>query len=162
MEYGGQKGDISLDLTPRLRQNGCHCASAGIPLWLNAAYSCWGSNQSTPLLAGSKGIFIDTLALTLAQALCSQPVVLGFSWACQLFSLPKHYRMTWSTHKFVDTTYSTPGTRCTILMRGQVNGREKLFNMCFWLSRLIKLQAHAEILKISYSQVGYEKCYSKL
>lgn len=63
----GRRGEISLDLTPRRRQNGCHCASAGIPPWLNATYSCWGSNQGTPLLAGSKGIFIDTLALTLAQ-----------------------------------------------------------------------------------------------
>lgn len=63
LEYGGKKGEISLDLTPRCRQNGCHCAPTGIPLWLNATYS----NQSTPLLAGSKDIFIDTLVLTLAQ-----------------------------------------------------------------------------------------------
>lgn len=68
-EYGGKKRGKKncLDLSPTSRQNGCDCASSGVALWRNATYSRGGSNQRSTLLTRSKGIFIDTLALTLAR-----------------------------------------------------------------------------------------------
>lgn len=41
------------------------------------------------------------------RALSSQPVVLGFYWACQLFSLPNTI-VCHNRQEFVNTTYSTP------------------------------------------------------
>lgn len=109
----GRKGEISSDLAPRCRQNGRHCAPP--LLWLNATCSRWGSNQSSPLLAQSKGIFIDTLALTLAPGSALSAGGPRASPEPASVFLFRGAIVCHDLQEFVDTTYSTPGTRCTIL-----------------------------------------------
>lgn len=119
LEYRGKKGEISSDLAPRCRQNGRQCVSAGPPLWLNATCPRWGSNQSSPLLAQSEGIFIDTSALTLAPGCALSAGGPGLLLSLPVFFLFRGTIVCHDLQEFVDTTCSTPGTRCTILKKGK-------------------------------------------
>lgn len=107
----GKSPWISLQDADKMAATAC---PAGVPLWLNAVCSCWGSNQSTPLLTGSKRCLYWHLGVDLGTGLCA---LSRWSWASPE---PATYFLCLSTivchnlQEFVDTTYSTPGTRCTI------------------------------------------------
>lgn len=104
--------------SPRISLQGADKMAATVPpppLWLNATCSRWGSNQSSPLLAQSKGIFIDTLALTLAPGSALSAGGPRASPEPASVFLFRGAIVCHDLQEFVDTTYSTPGTRCTIL-----------------------------------------------